>query len=73
MIYECAKCKDKIDGNIIAVQGSISYLVCSPCSEKFESLPTNLTVNFFNPNKETWVAKNMREAKERRVRGELLY
>jgi len=67
----CAKCKDGCEGGDIIVEGGNAFKFCKACSDLIKSSPTGNTIhNFLGPKKvESTVAKNMREAKERRDKG----
>lgn len=73
MLHECVKCGFSSANHSIIVEGGIGYLFCKACANVLESLPTGTIENFVGPKKESWVAKNMREARERRANGESLW
>ena len=70
----CAKCIDESKHGSFFTQGGETYWFCLPCSNVLNEMPTGSIEVFLGPNKkESWVAKNMREARERRARGESLW
>jgi len=70
----CAKCKDECKAGSFFTEGGQTYWFCLPCSNVLNQMPTGNVEAFLGPKKkESWVAKNMREAKERRARGESLW
>jgi len=69
MKYYCAKCNKHADGET-HVEGGISFTFCKYCSEKIEDRTGGVVSDFIGPEKkESHVAKNMREARERRAKG----
>jgi hypothetical protein len=69
--YACAKCR--LPGDKMIVEGGVGYIFCKSCGETLEKLPTSTIQGFIGTKKETWVAKNMREARERRAAGKGLW
>lgn len=70
----CSKCDGKVTTGSMIVEGGIGYFFCDPCMNILEECPTGNTIaNFLGPKKETLIEKNMREARERRERGESLW
>lgn len=62
----CAKCKDDVRGGAIFIDGGDSFSFCKACSNLLDSSPTGSIRNFLTTAKvESWVAKNMRNARNR--------
>ncbi len=71
MKNKCAKCKGDLAGGSIITEGGKSFLFCKTCVDFLQEHPSGHKIHHFLPaEKETWVAKNVREAKERREKGE---
>lgn len=69
---KCMKCKEEDSVHSFIVKGGTAYNLCKDCSEKFDNIMqtgADIVNNFI----ETKVDKNMREARERRARGERLW
>lgn len=69
-MHKCAKCSDSIEGVNMYVEGGNGYFFCKTCSTILDSNPKENVASFLGPRLETWVAKNIREARDRRARGE---
>lgn len=72
MKKKCAKCKDDLAGGGVFVESGESFSFCKTCSDLLEKAPTGNTIHDFLGHKkyESWVARNIREARERREKGE---
>ena len=71
MKYKCKKCKCDAEGGCIITEAGDINRFCINCTEKLERLPTGNTVHhFLSEKEENWVAKNIREAKEKRDKGQ---
>lgn len=71
---KCRKCKKKFEKGVIVVVGGENYLFCHDCYEPLKHC-SYLTISQFHgaAKKENWLKRRMREARERRARGETLW
>ena len=72
-MHECARCNESIAEGGFITSGGICYSLCKLCFDIVESSPTGTLESFMGAKKERWVAKNMREARERRAKGHFLW
>ncbi len=71
---KCSKCKLSSKDGSIRTEGGKVYVFCSSCSYALDQVSFISIGTFLGSRREeTWVAKNMREARERRSRGEFLW
>jgi len=71
MSDKCKKCKKDAKEGASFVEGGIVYKFCKDCAESIETSGKSMPVHqFLN---ETKVDRSIREAKERRDRGESLW
>ncbi len=71
MKYRCANCdKSPESMQVNIIEGGVVYSLCKECEDDLESKPTASITAFLGSKTENWVMKNMREAKERREKGE---
>jgi hypothetical protein len=71
----CAKCEEDADGSTF-VEGGYTFTFCKTCSDILDELDRtgNVIHDFLGSKKKgSWVARNIREARERRARGELYW
>lgn len=68
--FQCNKCEVSSNDLQMIQEGGASYLFCEKCSEKLDGMPTGSIHSCLGSKKETWVARNMRIAKEKRTNGE---
>jgi len=69
----CAKCEKNVSyPTLISAFGQI-YALCLKCDFLFRSYGNKNFHQFASEGKEIWVAKNIREAKERREKGAFLW
>lgn len=74
MKHQCTKCKDSVINGSLMSEGGICYVFCKRCHDLLQHAPTNNLAHFVGEEKrETQVDINMREARERRARGELIW
>ncbi len=74
MKNKCAKCKTKDSTSSIYVEAGNAHVFCKQCSDILDDLPTNNVTHFVEQEKvENAILKNIKEAKERRARGESLW
>ncbi len=73
MIDGCSKCNLSTEGGSTLVEGGQEYYFCPTCTKILDSQPNQTMFSFLGPKKESWVARNIREARERRARGQLLW
>lgn len=73
MKSKCAKCLVCTEKLAAVAGGGKSYLLCKACTDLIESSEGNWIERFHGIKEESWVARNIREAKERRARGESLW
>ena len=73
MTFNCAKC-NTLDKNItMFIEGGVGYMFCKSCADLLERLPTGTIHGFLGPKKESGVDTNIREARERRMRDDLIW
>ena len=72
-MHRCAKCEGLSELSTHMTSGGVCYILCESCFEQVKDCPTGSLETFMAPKKESWVAKNMREARERRALGKFLW
>ena len=67
---QCAKCRSDVFGGSYFTENGKAFLFCKECSDLLGKAPNGGTVEaFLGPEKvESWVEKNIREAREKRER-----
>lgn len=65
----CDKCGRYAKHPFTVVIGGAFYLLCETCETLYDIMPTGAEQDFIPNKKEFWVARNMREARERRAKG----
>ena len=66
------KCMTPREGEAIYVEGGKNFYFCRECSEELDKLTTGYTVtSFAHSTKSGWVERNMKDAQERRAKGEV--
>lgn len=70
---KCTKCGDP--ANQLLATGGVTYKFCAHCWKDIEDAPDGSTKieDFIKMNKNQWIERNIRLAKERRERGEGLW
>lgn len=70
----CDICKKHVKSVSLYVESGKTHKLCLDCEFEIEKTPLgNRINNKINEKKESWVTKNIREAKERREKGERLW
>jgi predicted amidophosphoribosyltransferase len=69
--YVCSKCKEEVEKYHMVTEGGIVHSFCNTCMQKLENY--NTVRDYCWDKKESWVDINMKEAKERRERGQGLW
>ena len=67
--YKCSKCHKDISDYSIFSEGGVVYMFCTACTENARSLNPGQIKDYCGPKAETWIDKNMREARKRRAAG----
>ena len=71
-MVKCAKCNDEATSEIVIEAGE-QFQFCTACQRVLKDCPTQTIFSFLGPKRESWVAKNIRMAKERRASGKRLW
>ncbi len=70
----CFKCRKELElrTNVHIISDGEKYFFCDSCNDEFMKFPTGgkSVDNFAEIKKESFVLKNINQAKERRARGE---
>jgi len=69
----CDKCNEKMESPTFFTEAGAIYYLCDKCREEFSKYPTTSLSLFLSIDPESQVYKNIKEARERRSRGESLW
>lgn len=72
MIDDCSKCNLPAEDGATLVEGDQEYYFCPTCTKILDAQPNQTMYSFLGPKNESWVARNIRKVRERRVWRQLL-